>query len=369
MDSAPDGNLRIALVVPPYFDIPPRAYGGVEAVVADLANALVEHGHQVTMIGAGTNGTKADFLAVWPEAVAGRLGEAFPEIAHTSLARQAVAELHATDGLDVVHDHTGGGPLNAPFFATLGLATVVTVHGPVNGDLGLLYKSLRDHIQLVAISHRQRELAPGLPWIGTVHNALSIHDWPYQERKEDYALFLGRFHQDKGAHLALDAAHAAGIPLVLAGKCAEPVEKEYFDREIQPRMTSSDHFYGMANAEEKRILLAAAKCLLFPIQWEEPFGMVLIEAMACGTPVIALRGGAVSEIVGHGETGLICDHPHELAEAIRQVHQINPAACRRRVTLRFNADRLASGYENAYRAAMAQTLAKKPGLSALAMQQ
>ncbi|WP_117213880.1 glycosyltransferase family 4 protein [Allorhizocola rhizosphaerae] len=340
------------MVVPPYFDLPPRAYGGVEAVVADLADALVEAGHRVTLIGAGRHGTKARFLPVWEAAIPERLGEAFPEIAHASLARNAVERLLHREGLDVVHDHTGAGPLNAPFYTSIGLPTVVTAHGPVTGDLGKLYRTLSDHIQLVAISHRQRRLAPDLPWVSTVHNALRIQDWPFAAQKDDYALFLGRFHPDKGAHLALDAAHAAGLRLVLAGKCAEPVEKAYFEAEIRPRLTESDHFFGMADAGQKRALLAKARCLLLPIQWEEPFGMVMIEALACGTPVVALNRGAVPEIVTDGETGIICTEPDELPQALKDVTLLSPAACRRRVTLHFNTDRLARGYEHAYRTAL-----------------
>ncbi len=348
--------LRIAMIVPPYFDIPPKAYGGVEAVVADLANALVDAGHRVTLIGAGRGGgTRARFLSVWDSIIPERLGEAFPEIAHASLTRGAVERLLRTEGLDVVHDHTGAGPLNAPFYTGLGLPTVVTAHGPVTGDLGQLYETLRGHIHLVAISRRQRGLAPDLPWVGTVHNALRIQDWPYEAHKDDYALFLGRFHPDKGAHLALDAAHAAGLRLILAGKCAEPPEQAYFEAEIRPRLTESDHFFGMADAAQKRKLLAKARCLLFPIQWEEPFGMVMIEALACGTPVVALDYGAVPEVVTHGETGIICADPSQLPQALHDVARLSPAACRRRITLLFNTDRLASGYDLAYRAALAAT--------------
>jgi glycosyltransferase involved in cell wall biosynthesis len=346
--------LKIALVAPPYFDVPPRAYGGVEAVVADLATALVEQGHKVILIGAGENGTKATFKPVWDATIAHRLGEPFPEIAHASLTRDAVLELARDAGVDVVHDHTLAGPLNAPYYAEHGLPTVVTAHGPVTGDLRHLFRTLHDHISLVAISDRQRELAPELPWVATVHNGLSVREWPYQANKEDYALFLGRFNADKGVHLALEAAHAAGLRLVLAGKCSEPVEKAYFEDEIRPRLAPTDHLFGMADADQKRRLLANARCLLFPIQWEEPFGMVLIEAMACGTPVVALRGGAVSEIVVQRETGLICDHPGQLPGALREIHEISPAACRRRVTLRFNTDRLATGYYHAYKTAMAK---------------
>jgi glycosyltransferase involved in cell wall biosynthesis len=342
----------VALVVPPYFDVPPAAYGGVEAVVADLADGLVDAGHQVYLIGAGRPGTGATFVPVWEHTVPDRLGEPYPEIMHALSVRRAVQRLAAEHGLDVVHEHTFAGPLNAPVYARLGLPTVVTVHGPVDGDLHRFYSELGPDVSLVAISHRQRALAAELNWVGTVHNALRLETWPYRTEKERYALFLGRFHPDKAPHLALDAAHAAGLPLILAGKCAEPLERQYFEREVRPRLTDTDRVFGVADATAKRDLLSRARCLLFPVQWEEPFGMVMIEAMACGTPVVALRAGAVPEVVEHGVTGLVCDTVAELPRALAQATAIDPAACRAHVAARFSAQEMAHGYELAYRAVL-----------------
>lgn len=345
----PDRPLRVAMVVPPYFDVPPKAYGGVEAVVADLADALVDRGHHVTLIGAGRPGTKARFVPVWDRTVPELLGEPYPEVMHAIAARRAVQRLAAAEGVDVVHDHSLAGPLNAPAY---GVPTVVTVHGPVGEDMVRYYTELGDDVHLVAISDRQRELAPGLNWIGTVHNALRLADWPFQSEKDDYALFLGRFHPDKAPHLALEAAHRAGLRLVLAGKCSEPIEKEYFEREVRPRLTDNDHVFGVADATAKRELLAKARCLLFPIQWEEPFGMVMIEAMACGTPVVALRSGAVPEVVVDGVTGLVRDDPADLVQALHDVRHLDPAKCRAHVAEHFDVGGLGAGYEAAYRRAV-----------------
>ncbi|MCU1646088.1 MAG: D-inositol 3-phosphate glycosyltransferase [Nocardia sp.] len=342
-------RLHIAMVVPPYFDIPPKAYGGVEAVVADLVDALADRGHQVTLLGAGENGTKGRFVPLWDRIQADRLGDPFPEVLHALKVRRALERLAVTDGLDLVHDHTFAGPLNMPVYRELGLPTVVTVHGPVNGDPYDYYSELGEDTHLVAISDRQRELAPDLNWIGRVHNALRVDDWPYQPEKEDYALFLGRFTEDKAPHLALEAAHAADIPLVLAGKCAEPPELRYFDSAVKPLLTERDHMFGMADAAAKRTLLAGARALLFPVRWEEPFGMVMIEAMVCGTPVVALRGGAVAEVIIDGVTGRICDDPSELATAIKEVQTYDPLAMRNHVITHFGADTLGRGYEEMYR--------------------
>jgi glycosyltransferase involved in cell wall biosynthesis len=348
-----DPLIRVALVAPPYFDVPPRGYGGIEAVVADLANSLVDQGHRVTLLGAGRPGTRATFWPVWETTIPDRLGEAFPEVAHAAVVRRAVAELFVEGAVDVVHDHTVAGPLNAPAYRDLGLPTVVTAHGPVEADLRTIYGALGADIALVAISERQRQLAPELNWVATVHNALSLGAWPFRAEKGEYALFLGRFHQDKGPHLALDAAHAAGVPLILAGKCTEPCEREFFAKEVEPRLGPHDEVFGVADANAKRRLLSKARCLLFPIQWEEPFGMVMIEAMACGTPVVALRAGSVPEVVVHGTTGLICDDVAELPAAIDEAGSIDPVACRTHVAQNFTSERLARGYTRAYRAAMA----------------
>ena len=342
------GPLRIVLVAPPYFDVPPTGYGGVEAVVADLADALVARGHQVTLLGAGRAGTAARFVPLWDRTLPDRLGQPYPEVMNALKVGRAVACIAAADGIDIVHDHTFAGPLNAPAYRGLGITTVVTVHGPLDDDLYPYYRELGDEVGLIAISDRQRELAPDLNWVGRVHNALRVQDWPFRADKQDYALFLGRFAPYKGAHLAVRAAHEAGIPLVLAGKCDEPAEKAYFEQEVRPLLTDSDHFFGPADAVSKRKLLAGARCLLFPVLWEEPFGMVMIEAMACGTPVVALRGGAVPEVVIDGVTGLIRDRPAELPAAIERAASLDPAACRRHVAANFGVAQFGSGYEQIY---------------------
>ncbi|MFF2552719.1 glycosyltransferase family 4 protein [Nocardia sp. NPDC058058] len=341
-------RLHIAMVVPPYFDIPPKAYGGVEAVVADLVDALVALGHRVTLFGAGTNGTTGRLVPLWDEVQSDRLGDPFPEVLHALKVRRALERLSELDRFDLVHDHTFAGPLNMPMYRELGLPTVVTVHGPVEDDPYLYYSELGAEAHLVAISDRQRALAPDLNWVGRVHNALRVDDWPFRAEKDDYALFLGRFTADKAPHLALEAAHAADIPLILAGKCAEPPELRYFESAVRPLLTERDRMFGMADAAAKRELLSRARCLLFPVRWEEPFGMVMIEAMVCGTPVVALRGGAVAEVIVDGVTGRICDDPAELATAVKEVQTYDPHAMRAHVVEHFGADTLGRGYAEIY---------------------
>lgn len=323
--------------------------------MADLADGLIDLGHQVTIIGAGRKGTKARLRAVWDRTIPERLGDPVAEVMHAVLSRRAVEDLAMAAEADIVHDHTFSGPLNASVYAELGLPTVVTIHGPPAGDVRRYYRAMGNEISLVAISHRQRSLAPELNWLATVHNGLAPQAWPFSKTKHDYALWLGRYHPDKAPHEALKACHAAGLPLILAGKCAEPAEKRYFAEVIEPLLGPDDKVVGVADAILKRELLANARCLLFPVQWEEPFGMVMIEAMVCGTPVVALRNGAVPEVLVHGVTGLICDQPGELPDALDAVRAIDPVDCRSHVERNFSERKMAAGYANCYRRAIAKT--------------
>lgn len=256
----------------------------------------------------------------------------------------AAAAARAIEGLDldVVHDHTLAGPLVA-----LGrsIPTVVSAHGPVAGELGDYYSHLGDSVSLVAISNAQRRSAPDLPWTATVYNSIPVREYPFREDKDDYILFLGRMSPDKGAHLAIDAARQAKIRLVIAGKCIEPTEHAYFEKQVAPRLGPDIEWIGEADTQTKKELLSHARCLLFPIQWEEPFGIVMVEAMACGTPVVALAHGSVAEVVKHGVTGYICDDPSQLAAAIARSDAIDPAACRTWVAGKFDVATMVSGYE------------------------
>ena len=228
-------QMHIAMVAPPYFSVPPSAYGGIETVVADLVDALVARGHKVTLIGAGKHATRAQrFLTTFEEAPASQLGELDAgDRAHRqgrdaprSTGRRHDPRPHAGRAAD------GQGRLTP---------TVVTAHGPVHDDAGEFYRALGDTVQLVAISDAQRASAPDLAWSATVHNAIRAETFPFRADKDDYALFLGRFHPHKSPHLAIDAARAAGLPIVLAGKCSEPIERAYFSREIEPRIGTRRH--------------------------------------------------------------------------------------------------------------------------------
>ncbi len=335
-------TLRIAMVAPPFFELPPTGYGGIEAVVSELIDTLVEKGHEVTLIGAGRNGTKALFRRTYATPQQARLGEVLPEAVHAA----AVAEI--LDGLevDLVHDHTLLGPLQARGRT---VPTVVTVHGPVIGEPGDYYRRLGADTHLVGISQAQRSFAPDLNWAGTVHNAIDARRCLFRTDKEDWVLFLGRCAPDKGMHLAIDVARAAGREIKLAAKCSEPAERCYFEAEIRPRLGAGVEWLGELAAPQKGEVLAAARCLLFPLQWEEPFGMVLIEALAAGTPVVTMPRGAVPEIVTDGVTGIIRARLEDLPAAVEAVGALDPHRCRQDVLDRFSPQVMATGYEAVYR--------------------
>lgn len=349
--SSPDGarrasggtsGLRIAMVAPPWFELPPRAYGGTEAVVAALVDQLVGRGHHVTLVGAGRHRTAAQaFVPVFREPPSSELGSAVPEVIQAAAADVVVRGLE----VDLVHDHTLAGPLLA---RGRRVPTVVTMHGAVDGRQGQYVALLGASVHVVAISEAQRRLNRALHWLATVHNAVDVRSFPYRATKDDYVLWVGRFCPDKGAHLAIDAARAAGRRIVLAGKASEPHERVYFEQAVRPRLGRTAEYVGEADAELKRALYAGARCLIFPVQWEEPFGMVMIEAMACGTPVVAMRRGSVPEVVSHGVSGLVVDRLDEVPAAVLQAEGLDPEAARAHVAERFDLPVMAAGYEHAY---------------------
>jgi len=330
------------MVAPPWYQLPPDGYGGIEAMVYSLSEELSARDHDVTLIGAGQPTVSGGFRQTFAEPPSAKIGQPIPEVTHALIAAEHLGELD----VDVVHDHSLAGPLTARARPS---PTVVTTHGPIEGDLAEYYANLGPSVCLVAISEYQRSRAPDLPWSGVVHNAIPVDEYPFQAEKEDFCLFLGRMNGEKAPDLAIEAARSAGRRIVVAAKCAEPEEKRYFEEQVQPLLGPDAEWFGQADNEQKKDLLARTRCLVFPIQWDEPFGLVMVEAMACGTPVVALRGGSVPEVVEDGVTGWVRDDRAELPAAIERAAELDPEACRRRVAERFAVPVMADGYEAVYR--------------------
>ena len=339
-------QLQIALVAPPFYEIPPSGYGGIESVVALLADGLVDRGHEVTLIAAGDRGTKAMTLSTFADPQWPRLGRAEPELLHAARVAGLLADLAP----DVVHDHSAMGPA---FARDRSWPTVVTSHGPATGDWGDYLAAAGEGMYLVAISQAQVDMAPRLPWRRVVHNGLDVSGIPCQQDKGDHLVWLGRMSPDKAAHVAIDLAREAGRRILLAGKVSEPDEKDYFDREVRPRLGDDAEFVDEVSGEDKYAFLGGAAGFLFPLEWEEPFGMVLIEAMACGTPVLSLSRGAVPEVVVDGKTGFVRDKAADLVPLVDRLGEIDPSACRAHVEESFAPERMVSGYEEAYRDCLA----------------
>ncbi len=340
--------LNVAMVVPPWYEMPPKGYGGLEAICSALVDALVDRGHDVTLFGAGErSGTKAHFVSTTDEPQFRRLGESLPDVLHAARVKRYLA----TGDFDVIHDHTVPGALAAA--GRLMTPTVVTVHGPVDGEFGDYFEAIGTDVALVAISEDQRQVRPDLPWVTTVHNGMKSPEQSAIDRTGP-VMWVARFSPDKGPDLAIAAARAANLPLTLAGKCNEPDEERYLNEVIRPMI--DDDVELLVNPGRPTVvrLLRHARCLLLPIRWREPFGMVMIEAMALGIPVVALRRGAVPEIVHDGVTGFICDSTDQLPAALHTVTDIDGQRCIEHVRTHFSAGVMAARYEAVYRAVIAE---------------
>ncbi len=335
--------MRIAVLSPVWFPVPPVGYGGIEWVVALLADGLAAAGHDVSLFASGDSLTKAKLVSVYAEAPSAEIGKTMPELRH------ALACYEQAEEFDIVNDHSG--PLAVAIGAGVGTPVVHTVHGPLTGADGDLYASLAHvapQVGLISLSLNQRKPQPDLPWVANCANALDLGAYPVHTERGEYLLFLGRMSADKGCHRAVEVAQEAGIPLKIAGKMREPAEREYFEAYVAPHLGDGVEYLGETSHGKKVALLQNARATLFPIEWEEPFGLVMIESMACGTPVIATRWGAVPEVIEHGRSGIVVDDYRQMAGALADADRLEPLECRRYVEERFSAERMVRDYEVAY---------------------
>jgi glycosyltransferase involved in cell wall biosynthesis len=344
--------MRIAQVAPLFERVPPALYGGTERVVSWLSEALVERGHTVTLFASGDSRTRAELIAPCPRAL--RLDTDVGDPVAPHLIELAQVFDRAED-FDIIHCHVDY--LAFPFAGLVRTPTVHTLHGRLDvPHLRPLFRHFGD-TPLVSISASQREPVAGLDlnWVGTVHHGLPLREYPWSPRGGDYLAFLGRISPEKRPDLAIAVADRVGIRLRIAAK-VDPVDRAYFEREIVPLLDNPlVEFLGEIGDAEKPDFLGGARALIFPIDWPEPFGLAMIEALACGTPVIARPCGAVREIVVPGETGLLGTTVAELARAVEAVGEIDRAACRRHAETRWSADRMAADYETVFEQQVVRT--------------
>jgi glycosyltransferase involved in cell wall biosynthesis len=344
-----EAPLRVAMLAPPWIATPSPGYGGVESVVSALTDALVARGHDVTMFAAPGSTSRAEVVTLLERTFPDEIERSLYEVDHVSAAFDHIDG--ASERFDVIHDHCGFTGL--AFADRIDTPLVHTLHGPFTPETAAFYGRHGHKAALVGISRAQLASAPaGLTPLGPVPNPIDLQAWPMRERKGDHLLWIGRMTPEKGPHRAIAAARSVDVPLVLAG-VVQPGQQEFFDREIAPHIDGHRvRFVGEVGGSVKRNLFADARGLLMPIRWDEPFGMVVLEALACGTPVIAFAEGAMRELIVDGRTGFLVEDERAMADAICQLSRIDGHECRTWVSRHCDVDVVAAAYERIYRSVM-----------------
>jgi len=335
--------MRIGQVAPLFESVPPKYYGGTERVVSYLTEELVRQGHEVTLFASGDSVTKAHLVAACRRSL--RLDkQCVDQLAHQVLMLEHVFQRAAE--FDVIHFHVDY--LHFPLSRRQQITHVTTLHGRLDiPDLGPLYVEYHD-MPLVSISNGQREPLPWANWQGTVYHGIPADMYRFREEPGSYLAFLGRVSPEKRVDRAIEIARQVHLPVKIAAK-VDRVDNDYFESVVEPLLRDPlVEFVGEIGDGEKEEFLGHAYALLFPIDWPEPFGLVMIEAMACGTPVIAYRGGAVPEVMEEGHTGFIVEALEDAVEAVRQVPQLSRKRCREVFEKRFTATRMAHEYVQVY---------------------
>jgi glycosyltransferase involved in cell wall biosynthesis len=327
---------RIGLIAPPWVPVPPPAYGGTEAVIDRLARGFVAAGHDVLLFTTGDATCPVSRQWVVNRADPARMGSAVVELHHLVHAYGAMQDC------DIIHDHTVIGPTYALHFPSL--TVVTTNHGPFNAELISVYRAVAERVPIIAISHSQAATAVDLRIARVIHHGIDPDAFPMGAGDGGYFAFLGRVVPDKGIRQAALVAREAGVRLLIAAKMQEPLEIEYFEDQVRPLLTRDVEYIGEVGDGEKLELLNGARALINPIRWPEPFGLVMIEALACGTPVIAFPAGAAPEIVAHGVTGFLCTDEADMVQSLGRVDELSRSACRAAVERSFSTARMVADH-------------------------
>jgi glycosyltransferase involved in cell wall biosynthesis len=331
--------MRIGLIAPPWLPVPPHAYGGTEKVVDILARGFTEAGHEVLLAAAADSTCPVPRVPGTEPSDPDTIGTDQSELYHVIRAYEGL------EGVDLVHDHTLAGPLYRG--RSPSLSVVTTVHGPLTARLAGIYQAMARHVPIVAISHQQLA-GSSLRAAAVIHHGIDTTVVPVGDGQGGYACFLGRMCQDKGVAHAITISRIAGIPLKIAAKMREPEEFRYFHEVIEPLLGQDEEFLGEVGDGDKYRLLGGALALLNPIQWPEPFGLVMIEALATGTPVVTTPRGAAPEIVDPGVTGYLAPDDRGLADALPLAATLDRRACRETAEERFSAERMTADHLDLY---------------------
>lgn len=343
--------MRIGLIAPPWLPVPPPCYGGTEEVIDVLATGLLAAGHDVRLFATGDSTCQVERFHVLPRAERARMGAAIPELYHTLSAYEAFGDR------EIIHDHTIAGLFAGSRQERARIVT--TSHGPFTDELLRIYQAVQDRVAVVAISEDQASRSQGLDIAGVIHHGLDPDAYDFGAEPGGYLLFLGRMSPDKGVHRAARVARASGRRLLIAAKMHEPLEHQYFEDKVRPLLGDDVVFVGEADRDAKKELLASADALINPIRWPEPFGLVMIEALASGTPVVAFSEGSVPEIVADGVNGFVCRDEFGMMEALNRLPEIDRRVCRRSFEERFSVQRMVADHIDLY-----ESLLDSPGVKA-----
>jgi glycosyltransferase involved in cell wall biosynthesis len=336
--------MRIAQIASLTERVPPRKYGGTERIVSIITEELVKRGHEVTLFASGDSVTKANHIATYP----------------TSLRDAGITDVYTKNTLnlmnigkayemqeefDIIHDHNG--ILSLPTAQSSKTPVIMTLHGALNDKTIQAFTYLKKP-GLISISNAQRLTAPKLNYVNTIYNGLPMYDYPFSASHDNYMLFVGRIAKEKGTHIAIKIAKKLKKKLIIAAKL-DIRDQEYFDEYIQKELSSPYiEWVGEVNELQRNILMSRAEVFLHPITWSEPFGLTLIEAMACGCPVVAFNLGSIPEVIKHGKTGFVVSSEEEMVNAILDINLIEREYCSVYSKIRFNSDRMIDEYLSAY---------------------
>lgn len=336
--------VKIAQVAPLIESVPPQAYGGTERMVHYLTEGLVARGHDVTLFASGDSQTTADHVAVVKQSLRLSKRPRDPTIWHMCQLMEVLRRAHH---FDIIHFHTDW--FHFPVWRNVSTPQLTTLHGRLDiPDLRAVYDEFRD-MAVVSISDSQRTPMPSAGWVETIYNGTPAGNYHFCDRPGDYLAFLGRITPEKGPEQAIEIAKRLGMPLKMAAKI-DPIDREYFAARIEPLLDDPlIDFLGEVDERGKDTLLGGARALLFPIDWPEPFGLVMTEAMACGTPVIAMRRGSVPEIMIDGVTGFIVNSIDEAVAAVQKIGTIDRANCRQHFEQNFTVGRMVDSYVETYK--------------------
>lgn len=346
--------MKIAQIAPIIERVPPRKYGGTERVISALTEELVKRGHEVTLFASGDTVTGATLSSVCDHSLREAGINDIRERTGWTLRHIGAAYSRARE-FDIIHDHCG--VYSLPVAELSPTPVIQTMHGAFYDHNIHVFQQLQN-THVVTISKDQARGIHGINNIGVVHNGLRMEHYPFSDKPENYLLYVGRITPQKGTHLAVQLARKLGLPLIIAAKL-DPEHQSYFDTEVAPYLSQNIQWIGEVNEAERNELMSKALCFLHPGLWREPFGLTLIEAMACGAPVVALRRGAIPEIVRHGKTGYIAENAQEMLELIPKAFELKRLACRKHSLTEFSTQKMTDHYQHLYTSLARETVRQR----------